>query len=245
MQRKMEWTRMSMSWHIRENGRRGVDPGRKDQDEAARMTLSRRRIMIRKGIECSSAASQESPTEQKIKGTTGPEKFPLIFCFFCCLWLAALKSIVLYLSLIAVFRISFVLCCLSFVSVSFPVQLLDSIVFGVLPVLPSLQHIVFLVVLSPRIFVRAYLSPLHAHFYHHYHHQGLLNRNPAERLGSSQADAKEVMSHPFFAEIDWDGMLLKRYPPPFKPSVGKVGLACWLAGWIVVESYSFTDRGTG
>ncbi|ORX86935.1 kinase-like protein [Basidiobolus meristosporus CBS 931.73] len=46
---------------------------------------------------------------------------------------------------------------------------------------------------------------------------GLLERDPAKRLGNKGAD--EIKSHPFFAEIDWAKLLAKRYQPPFKPNV--------------------------
>lgn len=47
----------------------------------------------------------------------------------------------------------------------------------------------------------------------------LLDRNPATRLGSAQEDAREVMRHPFFADIDWEGLMNKTVEPPFKPTV--------------------------
>ncbi|RKP23074.1 kinase-like domain-containing protein [Syncephalis pseudoplumigaleata] len=46
---------------------------------------------------------------------------------------------------------------------------------------------------------------------------GLLNRDPSRRLGVHGAE--EIRSHPFFAEIDWNKLLAKKYQPPFKPSV--------------------------
>ena len=46
---------------------------------------------------------------------------------------------------------------------------------------------------------------------------GLLNRDPAQRLGVTGADA--IKRHPFFASVDWDRLLRKKIPPPFKPSV--------------------------
>jgi hypothetical protein len=54
----------------------------------------------------------------------------------------------------------------------------------------------------------------------------LLNRDPLKRLGS-EADAKEIKSHPFFKEIDWEKLFQKKIEPPFKPSVGKDGIASW------------------
>lgn len=48
--------------------------------------------------------------------------------------------------------------------------------------------------------------------------KGLLNRNPNHRLGS-KGDAKELKEHPFFLDIDWDALVNKRIPPPFRPHV--------------------------
>lgn len=50
---------------------------------------------------------------------------------------------------------------------------------------------------------------------------GLLQRDPSKRLGANGAE--EIKKHPFFAKyIDWNRLLTKRYPPPFKPSVESV-----------------------
>ncbi|KAG8787453.1 hypothetical protein FRC15_009156 [Serendipita sp. 397] len=48
--------------------------------------------------------------------------------------------------------------------------------------------------------------------------KGLLNRVPANRLGS-KGDAAELKAHPFFSIIDWDALSRKEVTPPFKPSV--------------------------
>ncbi|KAK0444214.1 kinase-like domain-containing protein [Desarmillaria tabescens] len=50
---------------------------------------------------------------------------------------------------------------------------------------------------------------------------GLLQRDPSRRLGANGGE--EIKRHPFFAKyIDWNRLLAKRYPPPFKPSVESV-----------------------
>ena len=47
---------------------------------------------------------------------------------------------------------------------------------------------------------------------------GLLQRNPARRLGAGGAE--EIKKHPFFAKhIDWNRLIAKKIQPPFKPSV--------------------------
>lgn len=48
--------------------------------------------------------------------------------------------------------------------------------------------------------------------------KGLLNRNPKHRLGAKD-DAKELMAHPFFHDIDWDALGRKQVIPPFKPKL--------------------------
>ncbi|KAE9397301.1 kinase-like protein [Gymnopus androsaceus JB14] len=50
---------------------------------------------------------------------------------------------------------------------------------------------------------------------------GLLQRDPARRLGANGGE--EIKRHPFFAKyIDWERLIKKGYPPPFKPSVESV-----------------------
>jgi hypothetical protein len=49
--------------------------------------------------------------------------------------------------------------------------------------------------------------------------KGLLNRDPAKRLGCGPGDATEIKSHPFFAPIDWNALLMCRVPPPWVPTV--------------------------
>ncbi len=45
--------------------------------------------------------------------------------------------------------------------------------------------------------------------------QGLLTRNPLERLGA--AGGAEVMHHPFFATVDFDALMRREITPPFDP----------------------------
>lgn len=49
--------------------------------------------------------------------------------------------------------------------------------------------------------------------------QKLLTREPDQRLGSGPTDAQEVMSQPFFRNINWDDIYHKRVQPPFLPTI--------------------------
>lgn len=49
--------------------------------------------------------------------------------------------------------------------------------------------------------------------------QKLLTREPDQRLGSGPTDAQEVMSQPFFRNINWDDIYNKRVQPPFLPQI--------------------------
>ena len=49
--------------------------------------------------------------------------------------------------------------------------------------------------------------------------QKLLTREPDLRLGSGPTDAQEIMSQPFFRNINWDDIYHKRVEPPFLPSI--------------------------
>lgn len=62
--------------------------------------------------------------------------------------------------------------------------------------------------------------------------RGLLNRDPAQRLGNR--GAAEIKAHPFFAEIDWGKLLARRYQPPFKPKVASAA-----------DTSNFDDEFTG
>lgn len=50
--------------------------------------------------------------------------------------------------------------------------------------------------------------------------EGLLTRDPAQRLGTKGGD--EVKGHPWFADIQWDKLIKKEIEPPFKPKVRNV-----------------------
>ncbi|XP_045174377.2 RAC-beta serine/threonine-protein kinase B-like isoform X1 [Mercenaria mercenaria] len=48
---------------------------------------------------------------------------------------------------------------------------------------------------------------------------GMLVKNPKERLGGGEADVKDLMSHPFFKNINWQDLAEKKLTPPWKPDV--------------------------
>jgi len=48
---------------------------------------------------------------------------------------------------------------------------------------------------------------------------GLLVKDPKKRLGGGLDDAKEIMVHQFFANINWQELLERKVQPPFKPQV--------------------------
>ena len=45
--------------------------------------------------------------------------------------------------------------------------------------------------------------------------EGLLNRNPADRLGS--CSSQDILGHPFFYGIDWQKLYNREVTPPFQP----------------------------
>lgn len=47
----------------------------------------------------------------------------------------------------------------------------------------------------------------------------LLDKNPATRLGSATSDAADVKKHPFFGEIDWEGVVSFKLTPPLTPAL--------------------------
>ncbi|XP_054758907.2 RAC-alpha serine/threonine-protein kinase-like [Lytechinus pictus] len=48
---------------------------------------------------------------------------------------------------------------------------------------------------------------------------GLLEKNPKNRLGCGPKDAKEIMEHKFFDSINWEDLYERKIRPPFLPQV--------------------------
>ncbi|KAJ3166445.1 Serine/threonine kinase [Geranomyces variabilis] len=49
--------------------------------------------------------------------------------------------------------------------------------------------------------------------------QGLMNKNPARRLGGGRLGAEEIKRHPYFIGVDWKAFMDKRIPPPWVPTI--------------------------
>lgn len=45
-----------------------------------------------------------------------------------------------------------------------------------------------------------------------------MTKNPARRLGCS-GNETQIRNHPFFKELDWEALELRRVKPPFRPRV--------------------------
>ncbi|PSN39222.1 Ribosomal protein S6 kinase alpha-5 [Blattella germanica] len=47
----------------------------------------------------------------------------------------------------------------------------------------------------------------------------LLTKYPTERLGGGEEDAGEMKRHPFFRDLSWEDISMKKIPPPFTPKI--------------------------
>ncbi|XP_074662868.1 ribosomal protein S6 kinase alpha-3-like isoform X2 [Tubulanus polymorphus] len=52
--------------------------------------------------------------------------------------------------------------------------------------------------------------------------RALFKRNPLNRLGSGVTCVDAIKSDPFFRTIDWEKLIRREIPPPFKPAVSRV-----------------------
>eukprot|EP00475_Leptophrys_vorax_P001014 TRINITY_DN10531_c1_g1_i1.p1 TRINITY_DN10531_c1_g1~~TRINITY_DN10531_c1_g1_i1.p1 ORF type:complete len:586 (+),score=176.51 TRINITY_DN10531_c1_g1_i1:22-1758(+) len=49
----------------------------------------------------------------------------------------------------------------------------------------------------------------------------LMHKNPEKRLGFSHRDVEEIKEHPFFKDVNWDGLLAKEVESPIRVGAGK------------------------
>ncbi|XP_062393126.1 ribosomal protein S6 kinase alpha-3-like [Sardina pilchardus] len=49
----------------------------------------------------------------------------------------------------------------------------------------------------------------------------LFKRNPGNRLGAGPDGVEEIKRHAFFSNIDWNKLIRRELPPPFKPASGR------------------------
>lgn len=55
--------------------------------------------------------------------------------------------------------------------------------------------------------------------------QGLLDPDPQLRLGSGPTNAQEIISHPFFHNINWEDVYHKRLTPDFQPQMSATDIS--------------------
>ena len=49
----------------------------------------------------------------------------------------------------------------------------------------------------------------------------LFKRNPANRLGHGHKGIENIKLHAFFRPINWDKLMKREVPPPFKPACSR------------------------
>lgn len=49
--------------------------------------------------------------------------------------------------------------------------------------------------------------------------EGLLDKDPNERLGNGKLGLQNIKDHPWFESIDWENLLEKKIKPPFIPKL--------------------------
>jgi len=69
---------------------------------------------------------------------------------------------------------------------------------------------------------------------------GLLERTPELRLGASTRGAKEIKTHQYFANFDWDALAGRYAKQPWAPNLGKLQ-----AQWEMYQGETITEEGDG
>jgi len=70
---------------------------------------------------------------------------------------------------------------------------------------------------------------------------GLLERDPAKRLGSGVCGTQNIKNHPFFASVNWTKLYKRQIEPPYKPHLRTITDTCFFSeeftGEPVKDSY--------
>jgi serine/threonine protein kinase len=90
--------------------------------------------------------------------------------------------------------------------------LLYEMITGLPPFFNTNVHVMYEKIMRATLTFPSYVSPEAQSLL-----TGLLQRNPAQRLGGGPRDAEELKEHPFFASINWDLLTAKQLTPPFRP----------------------------
>jgi len=67
----------------------------------------------------------------------------------------------------------------------------------------------------------------------------LFKRNPGNRLGHGENGIENIKAHAFFRPINWDKLMKREAPPPFKPACARADDAFYFD----TEFTSRTPRG--
>jgi len=90
--------------------------------------------------------------------------------------------------------------------------LLYEMITGLPPFFNTNVHVMYEKIMRAPLTFPAYVSPEAQSLL-----TGLLQRNPAQRIGGGSRDAEELKEHPFFASINWTALENKEITPPFRP----------------------------
>lgn len=90
--------------------------------------------------------------------------------------------------------------------------LIYEMLVGLPPYYVEDRRITYRKILSEDVYFPEFVSPVAKHLM-----QGLLNKDPNQRLGSSPHGAGEVKDHAWFSRVNWDCLTAKQASPPFVP----------------------------